>query len=56
MVDTALTYRLPAKRGQIILGAANLTDRRGFQYLELDTQNPRFAPQRYVYGKLLLNF
>jgi len=52
----ALTYRLPAKRGQIILGAANLTNHRGFQYLELDTQNPRFAPQRYVYGKLLLNF
>ena len=55
-VDTALTYRLPNKRGQIVIGALNLTDRRGFQYLELDTQNPRFAPQRYVYGKLLLNF
>ena len=55
-VDTALTYRLPDKRGQIIVGAMNLTNRRGFQYLELDPQNPRFSPQRYVYGKLLLNF
>ncbi len=56
MADVALSYRLPKNFGQIVLGVMNLTDRRNFQYLEMDPFNPRFAPERYVYGKLLLAF
>ena len=56
ILDAALSYQLPGKQGQVIVGAMNLTNRRGFQYLELDALNPRFAPERYVYGKLLLRF
>ena len=56
VVDTSLVYRLPKQSGQIVFGAMNLTNRRGFQYLEIDPLNPRFAPERYVYGKFLLAF
>ena len=56
MLDVALTYRLPRQAGQLIFGAMNLANRRGFQYLEMDPLNPRFAPERYVYGKILVVF
>ena len=54
--DAALTYRFPKQSGQFIVGALNLTNRRGFQYLEIDPLNPRFAPERYVYAKFVLSF
>jgi len=54
--DAVLTYRLPNKWGQISVGALNLSNRRGFQYLELDPQNPRYASERLVYGRLQLSF
>lgn len=55
-VDAALTYRFPSKRGEIALGAKNLNNHHSQTYLELDVQNPRFAAQRLVYGRLVLNF
>ena len=54
--DVALTYRLPKQVGQLIVGALNITNRRGFQYLEIDPLNPRFAPERYVYAKFVVSF
>lgn len=56
MLDAAFTFRLPRQAGQLIFGAMNLTNRRGFQYLEMDPLNPRFAPERYVYGKFVVAF
>ena len=54
--DAAVSYQLPGKRGKLMIGGLNLGDRRNLQYLEMDPLAPRFAPARYVYGKLLLNF
>lgn len=56
MADAALSYRLPKNIGQFVLGVMNLTNKRNFQYLEMDPFNPRFAPERYVYSKFLIAF
>ena len=56
MADAALSYRLSKNAGQFVLGVMNLTNRRNFQYFEMDPFSPRFAPERYVYGKFLLAF
>lgn len=56
VADAALSYRLPKNTGQFVVGVMNLTNRRNFQYFEMDPFNPRFAPERYVYGKFLLAF
>ena len=56
IADVALTYRLPGKRAQLALGVMNLTDRRGFRYLEPDPLSPRVAPERFLYAKLLLSY
>jgi hypothetical protein len=56
MLDAAINYRLPQRRGFMSLGVKNLQNTRGFSYLELDHTSPRYTPERFVYGRLVLNF
>jgi len=55
VMDLALNWKLPRRLGQVSVGAMNLFDRK-FEYLEMDQANPRFAPERYVYARLRMNF
>lgn len=54
--DASVAYNLPGKQGKIIFGGMNLGDKRLGSYVEIDPLMPRFAPSRFLYGKLLLNF
>lgn len=53
--DVALSYPLPRRYGLISLGVKNLTNR-DFKYTETDTNSPRLANGRFVYGRLVLSF
>lgn len=53
--DVALSYRFPRRYGLVAFGVKNLTDR-DFIYTETDTNNPRLANGRFVYGRLVLTF
>ncbi|EWY36550.1 hypothetical protein N825_26300, partial [Skermanella stibiiresistens SB22] len=59
-VDTALGYRLPARRGSISLEVLNIFDE-DFHYQDLDaitntTTRPRFIPARTILGRISLSF
>ena len=56
ILDAALSYQLPAKRGKFTLGVLNFTNKSLPQYLEVDPLTPRFAPERFAYAKFLFNF
>jgi tetratricopeptide (TPR) repeat protein len=55
IIDTAISYRLPKRRGFITLGATNLFDER-FRYFDTDRgavhRNPRIIPDRVVFGRV----
>lgn len=59
-VDAAIGYRLPNRRGAIVLEARNLFDQKflyqdaGFQSVGVNT--PRFIPERNIIAKLRLRF
>lgn len=55
VLDAALTWRLPGRRGQLSVGALNLLDRE-YRYLEMDSAQPRLAPARHGYIRLRLGF
>jgi tetratricopeptide (TPR) repeat protein len=60
VVDAALGYRLPKRRGIISLEGRNLLDR-NFQfqddsYRTSETRTPRFIPSRTVFARITLNF
>lgn len=56
ILDAALSYQLPGKRGKVTLGVLNFSNQRLPQYLEIDPLTPRFAPERFAYAKFLFNF
>jgi outer membrane receptor protein involved in Fe transport len=55
VVDTALGYRLPKRRGLVSVGVSNLFDE-SFNYVDTDPFNPRIYPERLVYGRFTLAF
>ncbi len=55
IVDTALGYRLPKRRGLVSVGVSNLFDE-SFNYVDTDPFNPRIYPERLVYGRVTLAF
>jgi tetratricopeptide (TPR) repeat protein/opacity protein-like surface antigen len=55
IVDTALGYRLPKRRGLVSVGVSNLFDE-SFNYVDTDAFNPRIYPERLVYGRITLAF
>ena len=48
-------YRIPRRHGRIIVGVSNITNKT-FSFQEVDPSNPRFAPERFVYGRFSLDF
>ncbi|MGD8618474.1 MAG: TonB-dependent receptor [Gammaproteobacteria bacterium] len=55
IVDTALGYRLPKRRGLVSIGVSNLFDE-SFNFADTDPFNPRIYPERLVYGRVTLAF
>ncbi|MDG4562050.1 MAG: TonB-dependent receptor [Candidatus Competibacter sp.] len=61
LVDAGLGYRLPKRWGIIALEARNLFDQQ-FQFQDYSFQtpvnavNPRFIPERTIFGRFVLNF
>jgi outer membrane receptor protein involved in Fe transport len=55
IVDTALGYRLPKRRGLVSVGVSNLFDE-SFNYVDTDPFNPRVYPERLLYGRITLAF
>jgi tetratricopeptide (TPR) repeat protein len=55
VIDAELSYRLPARRGRIALGAKNLANT-SFKFEEVDPSTPSYYPERLVYGRLELSF
>jgi outer membrane receptor protein involved in Fe transport len=55
IVDTALGYRLPKRRGLVSVGVSNLFDE-SFNFVDTDPFNPRVYPERLVYGRVTLAF
>jgi len=60
LVDAALGYWLPSRRGQISIEARNLFDRQ-FNYQDVNFQtseprSPRFLPERSVFVRLTVSF
>jgi outer membrane receptor for ferrienterochelin and colicin len=53
LVDAAINYRLPKRYGFITVGATNLFDKE-FQYADIDIQNPRIQPDRFIFAKVTL--
>ena len=61
LVDAGFGYRLPKRRGIIALEARNLFDKQfhfqDYSFITADqTANPRFIPERTLFGRLILNF
>jgi len=55
IVDTALGYRLPKRRGLVSVGVSNLFDE-SFNFSDTDPFNPRIYPERLLYGRVTLAF
>jgi outer membrane receptor protein involved in Fe transport len=60
LLDAAIGYRLPKRRGILSLEARNLLDEEFFfqdQNIQTtDPVNPRFIPDRIVFGRVTLSF
>ncbi len=56
MTDAALTWKLDKGRKQFSVGVRNIADQDVGHYQEVDTLLPRFAQNRFVYGRLQLQF
>jgi outer membrane receptor for ferrienterochelin and colicin len=61
VVDVGLGYRLPKRWGILSLETRNVFDKQfrfqdyGFQAGD-QTTNPRFIPERTIFGRLVINF
>lgn len=55
VVDAALNYRLPARKGVISVGASNLFDEK-FNYFDIDLNNSSIQPSRMIYVRATLEF
>ena len=55
VVDAAISYRLPARRGIISLGVANLLDE-DFNYFDVDLNNSSIHPGRTVLARATIEF
>jgi tetratricopeptide (TPR) repeat protein len=55
VVDAAVSYRLPRRRGFVTVGATNLLDER-FRFQETDFRNPTLQPARMGFARLTLVF
>jgi tetratricopeptide (TPR) repeat protein len=55
LVDTAIRYRLPERRGFITLGVKNLFDEQ-FKFQELDPATPTVQRDRLIFGRITLAF
>ncbi len=53
--DLSVAYRLPKRLGQLTVGVKNLFDK-AFQFQEVDSANPRFATEQFVYAQITLAF
>lgn len=53
VLNAALRYRFPQRKGFFTLGVNNLTDE-DFHYFDSDPDNPRYLPGRVVYSKVTL--
>lgn len=55
VADAALRYRLPRRRGIVVLSVGNLTDE-DFRFQDVDPQNPDITPERLVTLKFTMAF
>ncbi len=55
VVDAAIGYRLPKRRGLITLEARNLFDEK-FKFQDTDPANPQIQPSRVIFGRITLEF
>ena len=55
LVDAAVGYRLPKRRGIVSVGVTNLFDE-SFNFVDTDPFNPRVYPERLVFGRFTLAF
>ncbi len=55
ILNFSAEYRIPRRHGRIVLGVSNLTNQT-FTFQESDPSNPRFAPERFLYGRFSLDF
>ncbi len=55
VLDAAVRYRLPRRKGMITISAENLLDEE-FRFLDLDPENPEFIPERLVSLKFTVTF
>ncbi len=53
LLDLAARYRLPKRYGVLAAGVRNVTDEK-FNYFDVDTKNPRIAPDRMAFIQLTL--
>ncbi len=55
LLDMGVTYLLPKQRGSVSLNVKNLLDQ-DFQFQDIDRGNPRYLPERAIYGTITLTF
>lgn len=55
LLDAALGYRLPKRRGLISVGVSNLFDQ-SFKFVDTDPFHPRVYPERYFFSRVSLSF
>ncbi|MDY6942984.1 MAG: TonB-dependent receptor [Pseudomonadota bacterium] len=55
VLDAAIGWQLPARRGEFSVGVKNLLDER-FQFQDSDPESQWFYPERFLFGRLTLNF
>jgi outer membrane receptor protein involved in Fe transport len=53
LLDVAARYRLPRRYGILAVGVRNVTDEK-FRFFDIDTKNPRIAPDRMAFIQLTL--
>ena len=60
LLDAALGYRLPNRRGILSIEAKNILDEafafRNINFFTSEPMNPRFVPTRTIFARLTLNF
>ncbi len=55
VADLSVGYRLPKRFGLISVEAKNLFDQK-FKFQDTDLPNPRFSPERMIFGRFTLAF
>ena len=56
VTDIGATYKLPGRRGKLMLGVNNLFNNKLLGYQDADPSNPRYTRGQFAYARIVLQF